>query len=84
MGTVPQPSRFFFGHDRDLTLIFFRRSRPHSIHVPLMRFLPSFAAEELMEVADEAAVFRDDDRYRGLQWNLSVAMNAKRGGFLRE
>ena len=49
-----------------------------------MRLLPSFAAEELMEVADEAAVFGDDDRYRGLQWNLSVAMNAKRVGFLRK
>jgi hypothetical protein len=39
-----------------------------------MGFLPSFAAKELMEASNEVAIFRDHDRYRGLQWNLAMAL----------
>jgi hypothetical protein len=49
-----------------------------------MRFLPAFSAHELMQVSDEFAVFGDDDRYRGLQWNLSVALKAEWTWFVRE
>jgi hypothetical protein len=56
----------------------------HSVNVPLMRFFPSFAAHELMQVSDEAAIFRDGDRYPGFQRNFSIALKAERMCFLRE
>jgi hypothetical protein len=56
----------------------------HSVRKSPMRFLPSFAAAELMQVSDEATVLRDNDCYRGRQWNLAVTLNAKWIWFLRE
>jgi hypothetical protein len=54
------------------------------VRVPLMRRLPSFAAHELMDISDEAAVLRDDDRHPGFRWNFTTAMKTERMCFLRE
>jgi hypothetical protein len=37
-----------------------------------------------MQISNEAAIFRDGDRYPGLRRNWSTAMKAERMCFLRE
>jgi len=49
-----------------------------------MRLLPPFAAHELMDISDETAVLRDDDRHPGFRRNLSMAMKTERMCFLRK
>jgi hypothetical protein len=49
-----------------------------------MSLLPTFAATELMQVSDDAAVLGDDDRHAGFWRDFSTALNTERIGFLKQ
>jgi len=49
-----------------------------AINVSRVCLFPPLAANVLMEICNEVAIFRDRDRHRRLQWNLATALKAKR------